>query len=743
MFDRLTLHALAALALALPSLAQAPGWSPLRNFAPHSEPTSVACGRAFATDFARGTIVSFGCYAASSVIADTWEWGGTQWTPRDPARTPPARSEGVLVYDSIRQRTVLFGGVSSALLNDTWEWDGERWTQRQPVNFPPPSVSHAAAFDSARGKLVMFGSGVLSAFTFEYDGTTWFMHSPAHSPPARARHGMAFDEIRRRTVLFGGDAVSGATETWEWDGVDWTLAATLGPAARRSPLLLFDRARGLTVLCGGGNPSFGQPDRADTWEWDGVAWQQRTSTLPFAGTFGLAGAVEPSTGSALVFASGRVWRWNGAAWARVEIAARGPEGAYGVVACTDTARNRIVSLGCRDSSNPLPDTWEWDGDRWHFAEVPGPPPLTGTAIAFDPVRARSVLFGGTLARTMNVTDATWEWDGVAWVSRTLATRPLARSGHAMAYDQARGQIVMFGGYVLDPFGYPIFFGDTWVYDGTTWSSRPGGPSGRNGHAMAYDPIRQRVVMHGWGADGDLRTWEWDGATWTGITTTNPPQVGGGCGMAFDPTRGKVVLVGLLGSPSPSGRIGTWEWTGTAWTPVATSSDPLARSNLAVAFDPVRQQILLHGGRHCRIPQSCIGRSDTWALGTPLTPQLGDFGAGCSAGTPPVLGSPTPYLGHRDFVLELRAVAPHAVCAVGIAASPQSLALGPCTIYLANVIDVRAATANAYGVAKASLPLPVTPSLRGVALVTQGVVLASPGAVAGLDFSAARVLVLGD
>jgi hypothetical protein len=38
----------------------------------------------------------------------------------------------------------------------------------------------------------------------------------------------------------------------------------------------------------------------------------------------------------------------------------------------------------------------------------------------------------------------------------------ARAGHAMAYDAARGQVVLFGGWDRS------YSNDTWVWDGTNW-----------------------------------------------------------------------------------------------------------------------------------------------------------------------------------------------------------------------------------------------------------------------------------
>jgi hypothetical protein len=41
---------------------------------------------------------------------------------------------------------------------------------------------------------------------------------------------------------------------------------------------------------------------------------------------------------------------------------------------------------------------------------------------------------------------TWVWDGTNWVQKFPGHCPSARYHHAMAYDAARGQVVLFGGY---------------------------------------------------------------------------------------------------------------------------------------------------------------------------------------------------------------------------------------------------------------------------------------------------------
>jgi hypothetical protein len=94
-------------------------------------------------------------------------------------------------------------------------------------------------------------------------------------------------------------------------------------------------------------------------------------------------------------------------------------------------------------------------------------------MAYDAARGQVVLFGGSCS-SGGLND-TWVWDGANWVQKFPATSPPARWAHAMAYDAARGQVVLFGGT-----GSSFFLNDTWVWDGTNWVQKfpatiPAGP----------------------------------------------------------------------------------------------------------------------------------------------------------------------------------------------------------------------------------------------------------------------------
>ena len=74
---------------------------------------------------------------------------------------------------------------------------------------------------------------------------------------------------------------------------------------------------------------------------------------------------------------------------------------------------------------------------------------------------------------------------MSWEQRVQGS-PSAREGHVIAYDAARGNVVLFGGDDGDRRD------DTWVWDGQRWTEirrTTNSPSERFWHAMAYDSVR--------------------------------------------------------------------------------------------------------------------------------------------------------------------------------------------------------------------------------------------------------------
>jgi hypothetical protein len=228
-------------------------------------------------DLARARVVLFGGERADfGGESDTWEWDGVNWTRLAPAASPPPRRAMALAYDSARRRIVLFGGIQTpnSVLADTWEWDGSTWTQRSPPASPPARGIHALAYDAARAVVVLFGGelqGLATAKdTWEWNGALWVQRSPATSPPARAYHCLVHDPLRRRVVLFGGAPSLGSppflADTWEWTGAEWLQRSpATSPAARAGHTMAHDLVERRSLLFGGvGNANL---NLADTWDY--------------------------------------------------------------------------------------------------------------------------------------------------------------------------------------------------------------------------------------------------------------------------------------------------------------------------------------------------------------------------------------------------------------------------------------------------------------------------------------------
>jgi hypothetical protein len=208
-------------------------------------------------------------------------------------------------------------------------------------------------------------------------------------------------------------------------------------------------------------------------------------------------------------------------------------------------------------------------------------------MAFDVARGRVVMFGGDSLQSRLFND-TWEWDGTNW-AQVQDIGPPPRLQHAMAYEAARQRVLLFGGN-----GGGVAMGDTWQWDGDGWSQLTDtGPFARSGHALAYDSRRSRVMLFGGTIEGQpmADTWEWDGSDWLEVGNEEPPARQGH-GLAFDEARSRIVMFGGVGGEGLQSLGDTWEFDGTQWTQVADFGPPPC-VDLALTFSG--SGVLLYGG----------------------------------------------------------------------------------------------------------------------------------------------------
>jgi hypothetical protein len=259
----------------------------------------------------------------------------------------------------------------------------------------------------------------------------------------------------------------------------------------------------------------------------------------------------------------------------------------------DSDRKVTVLFGGRDvfvqSHN---DTWEYDGKNWQEIKPPlSPSARSGHMMVYDSARKLTVLYGGPGLRD------TWTWDGAVWTKIRIpaAQKPSARNSAAMAFDENRGRIVLFGGYD----SLKGLVNDTWEFDGAVWhpmSSLTAAPVAREDHAMAYDSGRKRIVLFGGSDQGGDRNdvWEWNGTLWQPMTpaTTSPTGRRNSSNMVYDKSRRRTLLFGGYNG----GRLNdTWEWNGIDWSELTVATIPPARSNHSLVHDADRGRTVLFSG----------------------------------------------------------------------------------------------------------------------------------------------------
>jgi hypothetical protein len=252
---------------------------------PTAQP-SARWSAAAAYDTVSATVVLFGGSTTNNrLLGDTWTWDGSVWTVLSPVISPPPRAGAAMVYDEAHRVSVLFGGTDQDgnSLNDTWTWDGVVWTQQNPATSPDPRALAAMVYDPFTRNAVLFGgccSGDRTAHTstsmsdtWVWDGVNWTRQQPLHSPPARSDAAASYDPILASVLLFGGcgngDNACRMGDTWLWDGTDWTAQQPLSaPQGRTSAALATDSATN-TLLLFGGLLDPGNTHGADTWTWIG------------------------------------------------------------------------------------------------------------------------------------------------------------------------------------------------------------------------------------------------------------------------------------------------------------------------------------------------------------------------------------------------------------------------------------------------------------------------------------------
>ncbi len=476
---------------------------------------------------------------------------------------PAGRGASCAAFDLRFGRTVVFGGraAGDGLEPETWSWDGAAWTPLPgagPWVEPTPRTFCAMAYDRFRERIVLYGGRVGAAYStevHELDNVTWIPKAISDpesdgNPQQRDYPSLTYDGARNRVVLFGGMPVSGnstcdgfaaaaytCNRLWEWRATSWMARFAGGAGAGVPPesslfAMAYDGG-GKRIVMAGGHRSAGSSGtqqyyaNLDTWTWRGAGWRKDAATLP--GNRVLAGMAYAADRGAVIMAGGLApvadpgesygvcchastptsYAWNGSAWNAVTTTTT-PSLQYGPSSVLDSrplalARDNLGGLTALSTATF--STWRLSASNW---TQPGPtdsPSTSYKVMAYDTRRGLTVAFGAYPAAGLQLYEL--DADANAWTTRCncsgascegiAACQTPARYAHAMAYDNGRGRILVYGGAGQGD----VALGDFWSWDGDVWTELEltdregdGSPGRIFNAAMAYDALRDELVLFG-------------------------------------------------------------------------------------------------------------------------------------------------------------------------------------------------------------------------------------------------------
>jgi cysteine-rich repeat protein len=552
---------------------------------------------------AQKLFVVFGGTRGNVVLDDQWQRNASgTWSPYTGTR-PSARREAVMVYDSTRQRLVLFGGLDAndTGLDDTWEFDGTTWTKMTPAMSPSARWGSGMAFVASSSRSILFGGTNVGALsdTWTYDGVTWAPVSLSAHPPGRSEHAMTWDAARGVVVLYGGTGglFSAFNDTWELSLAGWIERQIPGPSARTGAVLAYSTARGKAVLFGGnvGNAT------SDTWEYDGNAWTQVTTGLSTPPARSQATLAVDTSGELLLVGGAKnfaadalddIWLYNtNGKWGdRTPLLTPWPRTAPLVY--DPVAQRAVLVSGVGIGLGQ--DMWTFDG-AWRLAAAP-PAVVFNHGLAYDESLNRLVVCAG-MTTNLQTTNTTFAYDGASW--STLTPTPSKRVELAFGYDANVGGMVMFGG---EDGGNR--YTDTWELVGDTWREQPQAryPHAEGSLSIVYDTRAGHSVL----VDSDGVTWAYVDHAWQSLDLASPARAQADMSLAYDSSRGRVVL---FESVADASYLGVSELGDSGWKAVdVVGAAPDARNQMGVTYDRRRRAYVLFGGQNAT---QTFG--DTWLL----------------------------------------------------------------------------------------------------------------------------------
>lgn len=545
--------------------------------------------------------------------------------------------------------------------------------------FPRYSYSGFAQ-DIQRNKVVRYGGwrgGVLSHETWEWDGRRWRQMHPKHSPPPLSSPILGYDAVTQRVILFGGInkasplgfALAMSTQTWAWDGKDWTqLKPKNRPSARFSNgtgMLVDPKAKKLWMYGGRLPGVFISPPLEDFWEWDGRDWKLISSAAPPGKMEGFSVGYHSKSGKIVMFGGQRLksiifmvdatWTWDGKVWKKLGTSSSSwlrPSPRICGRMCESPADGSLLlhggqswdSLKSREIHHD--DLWSFDGKQWKLLKASTGMPQHPKLRTKDLYRFGNEVQQIFKDRVGYGISEVRRWTGKNWdLLERLPEEPLRFA--SLAYDEARHEVIMLGG--ATPGAKPTLLQIYRLRNGR-FQLVPVkiSPPYDGGHQHVFDPVSRSILFfESTSANGATRVWSWNGSAWRILPYTGPssPYVINVCynpltrtvflssynstwewtgkgfrelaksssgpfhlRMTFDARRRRMVGFGME-KLTTSWIYDTWEWTGKAWTKMKPLVKTPQSKGAFIQYNPELGKVVLAGG--ARITRAAPSFDETW------------------------------------------------------------------------------------------------------------------------------------
>jgi hypothetical protein len=586
------------------------------------------------------------------------------WTPL-PTSTIPG---GTWVYDAAHDR--IWGFTMSSGPNP--ETPGKLWSmdlsaspltrvQHDLIGSAPRNLhSFAYVLDPVRNRIIVFGGAISiccnsnAVYVLSLSGTpSWSAPAIGGTAPAgRSLSSALYDPFRDRMLFYGGVAVLGTAfydETWALsltDPMTWSFLTPQSAVAyaRYSAIAALDSVRQRMILVGGEGPGGGpSPDPTrrynDAWALDlslatpadSAVWtpipagasdpRPPTRYAPIGWLDRLHQRFLRFGGAGTGFNATDLWSLSldaSPAWTVLVADSSRPPARYGHVALVDPARQTwSVALGSPDAVWIRPFSTDMP---WQFWFSGGPGIRYWARAARDEIGSRTLVFGGGTQAEMYTAGTEyadlWSFsDGAsAWTLLSPPSSPPVRADALTVFDSAHRRLIVHGGR-FTAFNKPRPRTDTWSYDvgANTWTSLAAGSyGGRWGETGIYDPVRDRVLAFG-GADtlggfADVHVLSLSAeGIWSALATSGTPPGARpeSFRAVYDAANDRMLVIAADGVFALSLDANP------TWSTIAVDGGSLPIQDDAVAFDSVREQLLVAGGRSASDPYN--GIDGAWVL----------------------------------------------------------------------------------------------------------------------------------